>query len=54
VPGVVFEAEWLFAPRSRTGIGFRTSWHRFNVNGVSVDAPSFGAVLRADFDLARP
>lgn len=51
-PGVVFEAEWIFAPRSRTGIGMRASWHRFDVNGVSVDGPSLGAVLRADFDLA--
>jgi hypothetical protein len=52
-PGFVFEAEWVFAKQSRTGIGFRSSVHRFDVNGVSVDAPSFGFVLRADFDLAQ-
>ncbi len=47
-PGAVLEAEWIVAPRSRTGIGLRASWYRFSWNGVTRGAPAIGLVLRAD------
>jgi hypothetical protein len=50
-PGAVLEAEWIVAPRSRTGIGVRASWYRFSWNGVSRGAPAIGLVMRADMPI---
>ncbi len=47
-PGAVLDAEWIVAPRIRTGVGVRGSWYRFSWNGVTRWAPSVGLVLRAD------
>lgn len=51
-PGAVVDAEWIVAPRARTGIGLRASWYRFASRGEVRGAPSLGLVMRADFDLA--
>jgi hypothetical protein len=54
-PGAVLDAEWIVAPRARTGVGVRASWHRFIADGVVRGAPSVGLVIRADLDLVgRP
>ena len=47
-PGAVLDAEWIVAPRTRTGIGLRASWYRFSWNGVARGAPAIGLVLRTD------
>jgi hypothetical protein len=47
-PGAVLDAEWIVAPRNRTGIGLRASWYRFSWSGVTRSAPSIGLVLRTD------
>ncbi len=53
-PGAVLDAEWIVAPRARTGIGVRASWHRFESSAGGVrGAPSVGLVVRADVDVAR-
>ena len=52
-PGAALEAEWVVAPRSRTGVGVRASWYRFSWNGVTRGAPSVGLVLRADVPVGR-
>ena len=52
-PGALGEAEWIFAPRTRTGVGVRFAVHRFSATGVDRTAASAGLVLRTDFDLAR-
>jgi hypothetical protein len=53
-PGAVAEAEWIFAPRARAGVGVRAAWHRMSMNGVTMGASTIGLALRADFDLAGP
>ncbi|HVI94343.1 MAG TPA: hypothetical protein VM753_10075 [Anaeromyxobacter sp.] len=52
-PGGVAEAEWIFAPQTRTGVGVRVAVHQFSTSGVDRTAASTGLVLRSDFDLAR-
>ena len=52
-PGLLAEAEWIIAPRWRTGIGLRGSWTWLSGGGVSESGPSIGLVLRADFDVSR-
>ncbi|BDG03422.1 hypothetical protein [Anaeromyxobacter oryzae] len=52
-PGVLLDAEWIVAPRARTGIGLRASWYRFESSAGVRDAPSVGVLLRSDLDLAR-
>jgi hypothetical protein len=47
-PGVVADAEWIVAPRSRTGVGVRGSWYRYSYDDVTRWAPSVGIVLRTD------
>ncbi|WP_242344788.1 hypothetical protein [Anaeromyxobacter terrae] len=52
-PGVVLDAEWIVAPRTRTGLGVRASWYRFSWNGVARGGPSIGLVIRADLPVGR-
>jgi hypothetical protein len=52
-PGVVLDAEWIVAPRTRTGLGLRASWYRFSWDGGSRGAPSIGLVIRTDLPVGR-
>lgn len=47
-PGAVLDAEWLVSRRSRTGIGVRASWHRYDGGGVRRGAPAIGLVVRSE------
>ncbi|MFY3742796.1 hypothetical protein ACOQFB_02710 [Anaeromyxobacter sp. Red801] len=47
-PGAVLDAEWLVSRRSRTGIGLRASWHRYDGGGVRRGAPAVGLVVRSE------
>lgn len=51
--GAVVDVEWLVSARSRTGIGVRGSWTRFEADGVKRDGPSVGVVVRTDLALIR-
>ncbi len=51
--GVVADLEWLVSARSRTGIGVRGTWTRFEADGVARDGPAIGVVVRTDLPLIR-
>ncbi len=49
--GVVADLEWLVSARSRTGIGVRGTWTRFEADGAARNGPAIGVVVRTDLPL---